>query len=354
MKTITFKYQKPFELELGGILPQLHTTIFTAGTYNPKKNNVIWVCPTLTASANVFSWWNQLFGENSFYNPQNHFIVCAAVLGSCYGATHPLDAPKGYEFHQFPKITIRDIVRVHDLVRQSLGIERIHTLIGGSSGGKQALEWAIQQPNIFENVITLAASAKQSPWAIAFSATQQMAIEQDPTWRESHAKAGINGLKTARAIAMLSYRSYTTFEIEQGEQNSEKTFDFKASSYQKYQGEKFIKRFDAFTYMLMQKAMDSYNLGRNRGGTISALQSIKARVLSIGLDTDILFPVTEQRYIAQHVPDGWFTEIQSQHGHDGFLVDTQQITKAIQKFHQSPKEYQAINQRHLHDFMGLN
>jgi homoserine O-acetyltransferase len=335
MKQHIFKYNAPFELELGGILPYLEITYYTAGHYNSAKNNVVWACHSLTGDANVFDWWDGLFGNNKLYNSKEHFIICANALGSCYGTTGATNTAPEFQLHSFPQITIRDMVKAHDLLRQYLALEHIHTVIGGSSGGKQVLEWAIQRPDVFENVITIAASAKQSPWAIAFSASQQIAISQDPTWKENHIEAGKNGLKTARAIAMLSYRHFETYQISQSETDNEKVSDFKSTSYQEYQGSKFVKRFDAFTYMTMCKAMDAYNLGRNRGGTANALQQIKARVLTIGIDTDMLFPVHEQKYIAENINRGIYVEIQSLHGHDGFLIEAEQISKAILAFYKN-------------------
>ena len=343
MKKHIFEYLNPFELEMGGILPRFHVTYHTAGTYCPTKNNVIWACHTLTSNSNIMEWWSDLFGEGKLYDPKKHFIICASVLGSCYGSTYPLNADAAHMYHDFPVVSIKDMVRVHDLLRQSLGIERVHTIIGGSSGGKHALECAAMRPNLFDNVIPIAANARRSPWAIAFSETQRMAIEADATWKERHPKAGENGLKAARAIAMLSYRHHKTFDATQSEPNPEILRNFKAASYQSYQGEKFVERFDAFTYYKTTQAMDAYNIGRGRGGTIAALQSINANVLSIGIDTDIYFPSHEQGFIAEHTRNGTFELVSSIYGHDGFLIEAQKIAQVIKQFydHHTTLEHQA-------------
>lgn len=333
MEKHTYRYNQPFQLEMGGELPYIDITYYTAGTYNPQKNNVVWACHTLTSNADVFDWWKGLFGEQDLFNPKEHFIVCANALGSCYGTTGPLSAPNGFQYHDFPNITILDMVKAHDLLREHLGISQIHTLIGASSGGKQALEWAVFRPHIFEYLITISANATRSPWAIAFSATQRMAIETDPTWKESHPAAGAAGLKTARAIAMISYRSYETYQIKQRDENPEIYENYRADSYQRYQGQKITERFDAFTYYTMTKAMDTYNLGRNRGGVLQALRQIKTKTLSIGMSSDVLFPVQEQEFIAKNIQKSQFEVIQSPFGHDSFLIEMKKIADTIQRFY---------------------
>ncbi len=335
MERHIFNYHQPFDLELGGQLPSLQIVYHTAGTFDPNKNNVIWACHSLTSNSNVFDWWNGFFGENCFFNPDDHFIICANALGSCYGTTGPLNTATAYQYHNFPEITIRDMANVHDLLRQELGIQKIHTVLGGSSGGKQVLEWATIQPNVFDHVIALCANARRTPWAISWSETQRMAIRTDPTWKESHPKAGLEGMKTARAIALISYRAFGSYQMSQSETDLEKTTDFKAASYQRYQGEKLARRFDAFTYYTMTLAMDTYNLGRGRSSVKEALQRINAKVLSIGVDSDLLFPTHEQKFIAQHVKHGTFREITSLYGHDGFLIEMDQIQEAIEYFYQS-------------------
>jgi homoserine O-acetyltransferase/O-succinyltransferase len=332
MEQHIYRYNRLFQLEMGGILPYIDITYFTAGTFEPEKNNVVWACHTLTSTANIFDWWAGLFGKNDIFNPQDHFIVCATVLGSCYGTTGPSDAPDGYKFHDFPKITIRDMVRVHDLLREYLGISQIQTLIGASSGGSQALEWAVMYPNLFDHLIVVSGSAARSPWAIALSSTQRMAIEADPTWKESHSKAGLEGLKTARAIAMISYRSYDTYALKQREANPDIYENFAAERYQRHHGNKIVERFDAFTYYTMTLAMDTNNVGRGRGGLSSALGRITAKTLIIAISTDILFPVEEQYFLAEHIKGSQLKIIESPYGHDGFLVEMTAIASIIKTF----------------------
>lgn len=334
MEQHILKYNQPFHLEKGGQLPYLEITYSTAGTYNPLKNNVVWVCHALTANSDVFDWWEGLFGEADLFNTKEHFIVCANVLGSCYGTSGPLQAADANKFHQFPEITIRDMVKAHQVLQQHLGIQKVNTIIGGSLGGQQALEWTIQQPDLFDNLIALATNAAHSPWGIAFNESQRMAIEVDSTWVENKETAGIEGMKTARSIALLSYRTYQTYNLSQGETDVNKTADYKAISYQRYQGEKLARRFNAFAYYRLSQAMDSHNIGRNRKSIENALAQIKTKTLIIGISSDGLFPVNEQQFLAQHIPNAYYTEIDSYYGHDGFLVETEKLTAVIQEFYQ--------------------
>ena len=207
-------------------------------------------------------------------------------------------------------------------------------------GGQQALEWALQQPDVFERLVHVASNARHSAWGIAFNESQRMAIRQDPTWKENSETAGREGLKTARAIAMLSYRHYSSYELTQQEPGNSITDNYRAASYQVYQGEKLANRFNAYTYWLLSKAMDSHNIGRGRGGAEKALHHLKAKTLFAGVDTDLLFPVEEQQFLHASVPGSHFALLQSNYGHDGFLVETEQLAAAIHQFYQS----ETINQ----------
>ncbi len=302
---------------------------------NSDQSNVVWVCHALTGSADPGDWWDGMVGPGKYYDPEHYFIVCANVLGSCYGTTGPLSVnPKTGRpyYHTFPQVTIRDMVGAMDLLRQELGIEQIHTCIGGSLGGQQALEWGIQQPGIIRNLILIAANAVMSPWGIAFNEAQRMAIQADASWTESRDDAGSAGMKAARAVALLSYRNYDTYGFTQALDHNEQLDDYKASSYQQYQGEKLVKRFNAFTYWILSKVMDSHNVGRNRGSIIRALEQIKARTLAVGIRSDILFPPSEQQFLARHIPDARYEEIDSLYGHDGFLIETKPLTQIIRRW----------------------
>ena len=330
-----FDYKYAFALELGESLPGFRLAYTTRGTLNDEGSNVVWVCHALTGSADAGDWWGGLVGPGKQFDPARDFIVCANVLGSCYGSTGPLspNPATGQPFyHHFPVITVRDIVGAFDLLRQELGIERIHTCIGGSLGGGQAVEWAILQPNLIQNLVLIASGAVASPWCIAFNEAQRMAIEADPTWREQRDDAGRAGMKAARAVAMISYRNYDTYGFTQALDNNEQVDGFKAAGYQRYQGEKLAERFNSFTYWTLTKVMDSHNVGRNRGSIPNALGQIRARTFVVGIRSDLLFPPSEQQFLARHIPDAAYQEIDSLYGHDGFLIEFRPLTNLIRQW----------------------
>jgi homoserine O-acetyltransferase len=320
-------------LESGGRLPSLELAYHCYGTRAPDDSNVVWVCHALTANSDVLDWWAGLFGPKGLFDPARHFIVCANNLGSCYGSTGPLSVnPETGEpyFHDFPLITIRDMVQAHELLRQHLGIRRIGLLMGGSQGGQQALEWAIQQPELVDNLVLVATNAAHSPWGVAFNESQRMAIAADPTWRERRPDAGIEGMKVARSIALLSYRHYHTYAQSQQVPDHDLLDGFPAASYQRYQGEKLAKRFNAFSYWALSKAMDAHHVGRGRGGLASVLARVRAKTLAISISSDLLFPPDEQRFLAQHIPGAEWAEIASGYGHDGFLTETDALSQVIE------------------------
>ena len=328
-----FDHNTDFTLENGTVLPSIRIAYDVYGKLNEAKNNVVWVCHALTASSDAADWWKGLVGEGCLINPDKYFIVCANMLGSCYGSTGPTSinpATGAVYYSDFPQVTIRDIVQANILLRKHLGIEQIHLLMGGSMGGYQVLEWSVMEKELIKNLFLIATSPSESAWGVAVHTAQRLAIEADYTWKDHAADAGARGLKAARAIGMLTYRNYGTFQDKQTDPDPEKIDDFKASSYLNYQGDKLVKRFNAYSYWLLTKAMDSHHLGRGRGGDlIKVLQSIQQPTLIIGIRTDILCPLDEQRFMADHIPDTRFIEIDSAYGHDGFIIETAQITKFL-------------------------
>src|SRR5690606_31248173 len=271
----------------------------TYGSLNERRDNVVWVCHALTANSEVFEWWPGLFGENELFNPLEHFIICANIIGSPYGTTNPLSinpATGQPYFLSFPQFTVRDLAAAHSLLANYLGIDRVAVLIGGSLGGQQAMEWALLDAARINNLILVATNAVHSPWGIAFNESQRLAISADRTFYGNTRTGGARGLKVARSIALLSYRGYETYGATQLELTNEKLDDFRASSYQHYQGEKLVKRLNAYSYWFLTKAMDSDNVGRGRRIVIDALHGIKAKTLVIGVSSDFLFPIQEQKF----------------------------------------------------------
>ena len=317
MDPVIYKYHQPFTLESGISLPKLKIAYHYYGEYTPGKK-VAWVCHALTANSDVAEWWKGLVGEGSIINPNDYFIVCANIIGSCYGST---------QTDQFPMITIRDMVKANILLRQHLGIESIDLLLGGSMGGYQALEWAIMEPTVIQKMFLIATTAAESAWAIAIHMAQRLAIEADPTWKDAKPNAGAKGLKAARAIGILTYRNYDIFKEKQTDADAEKIDDLKAASYINYQGDKLVNRFNAYSYWLLTKSMDSHHIARGRGGDLKAtLSSIQTPTLIIGINSDILCPLTEQKFMEAHMPNASLVAIDSMYGHDGFIIETAQIT----------------------------
>ena len=332
----TFSLPDSFPLEAGGTLAGARVAYRTWGQLNAARDNVVWVCHALTANADVLDWWPGLFGEGYFFDPADWFIVCANVLGSCYGSTCPLDSDPATglgRYQAFPLLTVRDVVAAHEALRQELGLAHVHTLIGGSLGGQQALEWAVSQPETFGHLVVIATSARHSAWGIAFNEAQRLAIEADATYHEGRPGGGDAGLAAARAVALLSYRGYEAYGATQTDLDDDRLHDFRASSYQRYQGNKLVARFDAYSYVALTRTMDSHNLGRGRGGVPAALARIRARTLVLGITSDVLFPLAEQHQLASGIAGATYGELDSSYGHDGFLLETVKITQALELFY---------------------
>ncbi|MCA1758114.1 MAG: homoserine O-acetyltransferase [Bacteroidales bacterium] len=355
-------YNGGFETEGGHRFNRLEIAYKTWGKLNSRRDNVIWVCHALTANADIEEWWPEMVGEGMPLDTSRWFVVCANIPGSCYGSTGPLsineETGKPW-FHTFPGLTTRDLVNSHELLRKHLGINGIKCVIGSSIGGHQALEYAIMKPGLVQQLVFIASNARQSPWAIAFNESQRMALEADPSFFAGREEGGTAGLIAARSIAMLSYRNPGTYNLTQDglnhasngitatrpcgtreatEPNSGSTLlpgkaiPFRASTYQRYQGEKLARRFNAWSYHILTRVSDSHDCGRNRGGIEKALSQVTAKTLAIAVKSDILFPPEEIRRVADGVPDGRYVEIDSPYGHDGFLTETDIIGRVIEEF----------------------
>ena len=314
-KSIILKAKDPIVLECGDTLQNVKIAYSTWGNLNAQKTNVVWVFHALTANGNPHEWWSDMVGYGKVIDPDKHFIICANMLGSCYGTTGPKNM-------NFPLVTVHDMIKAHKILKNHLHINQIHLGIGGSMGGQQLLEWAVQEPALFDHIVPLATNAFHSPWGIAFNEAQRMALENIDSAK---------GLEAARAIAMLSYRHYDTYQASQKDVD-QRWDDFSASSYQRYQGEKLRKRFSVQSYYYLSKAMDSHHLGRHFGSAEAALKRIKSKALVIGIDSDMLFPPHEQEFLAKWIPEAQVKIISSKYGHDGFLTEASTITQLLKDF----------------------
>ena len=337
-----YHHPQPFVLESGEVLPELTIAYSTFGRLNERRDNAVWVCHALTANSDVSDWWPHTVEEGCFLDPAKHFTVCANILGSHYGTTGPLsENPLTGEpyYADFPRFTIRDMARAHALLADALGIGRIDCLVGSSVGGFQAIEWACADPDRFRKLILLATDAKASPWTIAIDETQRMAIKADATYGERRPDAAMDGLATARAIGLLTYRGpegYNRTQQDPARESEAPATEHRACTYQQYQGLKLCRRYNAYSYVAILDAFDTHDAGRGRGGLATALSRLTMPCMVIGITTDIIFTPAEMRTLAAAIPSAEYREIDSPFGHDGFLVEHEQLNRILKPFIDQP------------------
>ena len=325
--------EKPFTFEAGGVLPRLEVAYHTSPHPYQKGEKVVWICHALTANSDAEDWWPQMVGPGKLIDTDRYFVVCVNMLGSPYGSSSPasVNPETGRPYYlDFPKVTVRDIIHATIEVRKALGIEKVDLLVGSSIGGFQALEWAIQEPDVIVKAAFMATSARVTPILTAYEESQRMALEADPTFRAcASLKGGEAGLRCARSIALISYRSFDGYFQTQQDADPDQLFAARACSYQQYQGKKLSDRFDAYCYWTLSYSVDSANVGRGRGGVEQALQQIKAETTVVAIDSDCIFPPQVMRPIADAIPGARYHVIHSLFGHDGFLLETEQLTAIL-------------------------
>lgn len=331
-----FHSQEPFALERGVCLEELTIAYHTFGELNDAKDNAVWVCHGLTANSDVADWWPGATEPGGFIDAGKYFVVCANILGSHYGTTGPLSVnpATGVPYYDsFPAFTIRDMARANSLLAEHLGLDSIHTLIGASVGGFQALEWVVTEPERFRRLALIATSWMASPWSIALDETQRMAIKCDPTYGQPSPDAAQQGLAAARAIALLSYRGPYGYNLTQQEKDDRPLDRLpRPVTYQRYQGQKLVKRFNVYSYVSILDAFDTHDVGRGRGGADKVLGSLRMPTLVVGIDSDIIFTPEEIKTLADMIPNSTIHEISSRMGHDGFLIENDQLTEIIKPF----------------------
>ena len=325
---------QPLPLESGEHLFEVRVAYRTWGRLNANRDNAIVICHALTGNADADTWWEPLFGEGRTFDPDSHFIICSNVLGSCYGTTGATDIDpltgKPYAA-TFPQITVRDMVRVQAQLLEFLGVESIESVIGGSLGGMQVLEWGVMYPDRVRSLAVIAASGRHSAWCIGLSEAQRQAIYTDPHWCDglyTRDRSPRQGLATARMMAMSTYRSHQSFALR-FERSPAQPNNLEIVNYLHYHGDKFIDRFDANTYIRLTQAMDSHDLGWQRGAYTAVLEKISIPALIVAIDSDILYPPSEQQELANFMPRAEFQWLRSHHGHDAFLIDMEQLNDLI-------------------------
>lgn len=344
-----------YPLENGGSLPHAYLAYETWGQLNDDASNAVLILHALTADSHVCGsqsqnhptagWWNSLVGSKKVIDTDRYFVVAPNCLGGCQGSTGPAwPAPDGLPWgSRFPSITIRDQVKAENQLRLQLGISSWNLVIGPSAGGFRACEWACMFAQQVRSLVLIATAESMSADQIAWAHMQIYAQDLDPSFAggdyylSQDKNAGNQGMALARQIAHATYRSTDEFNTRFGRQlqPSEKPSAderYAVESYLEYHGEKLSKRFDPGSYRVLTRAMMSHDIGRGRGGTRRAAQSITARTLIIGVDSDRLFPACECAKLAQYIPCASYREVTSYAGHDGFLIETSHIEKILEEF----------------------
>ncbi|RLS56233.1 MAG: homoserine O-acetyltransferase [Planctomycetota bacterium] len=343
----------PLQLESGKTLGPIQVSYETYGTLSPQRDNAIFICHALTGDAHVAGrhhddekkpgWWDGFIGPGKGIDTDRYFVICANVLGGCMGTTGPssFDPDSGNPYGPaFPFLTISDIVSLHKRLVDWLGINKLLAVVGGSLGGMQVLEWAARYPQGLAAAVVLASGSRLNAQGIAFNAVGRRAIYTDPAFRDGNyydqSEKPRFGLALARMIAHITYLSEQSIELKFGRrlQHSEdltydlrKETEFQIESYLHYQGKRFVERFDANSYLLLTRAMDYFNLEMKHGPLPDALGKTDARFLVVSYDTDWLFPTTQSQVLVRALLEAkrhvTFAELESPHGHDAFLIDSE-------------------------------
>jgi homoserine O-acetyltransferase len=329
---------KPFTTESGFTFPHLDIAFKTWGRLNAEQDNAVLVFHALTGHAAADEWFPGIFRNGGLVQEYQPFVLCMNVIGSCYGSTGPLsinpETGKPY-LNDFPKLTIRDMVRAQQRLVDALGIRGIKIVLGASMGGMQALEWAVMDPRV-ERAIIIAVGKSHTAWQIAISEAQRQAIYADANWNNGYfdpAKGPDKGLAAARMMAMFTYRSKDSFERRFGRSEQPgKPGVFQIESYLHHQGKKLVDRMNAITYVRLTQAMDSHDIGRGRGGAESVLKALKIPLLAVGISSDILYPPSEQKELAALCARGTYVEMISDNGHDAFLIEFDTLNQIFSGF----------------------
>ena len=331
-----------FALENGRTLKDVPVAYKTWGKLNETADNVIVVCHSLTSNCDVESWWAPLVGPGKALDTEQYFVLCANAMGSPYGTVSPLSVDPLTETHyglNFPIPTIRDTVNLHKKLLDKLGVKRIAFPIGGSMGGMQVLEWGFYGDFVLA-LVPIGVGGRHSAWCIGWSEAQRQAIYQDPAWKNGSYPLGegpSEGLSIARMIAMISYRSFHSFQEKFGRTtvDKEKKERFSVELYLHHQGGKLVDRFDANCYLRLTESMDSHDVSRGRGNYSEVLSKIRQPTLVIGIDSDILYPLDEQKELSTYLPNATLEVLVSDHGHDSFLIETETVNRIVTAWRQT-------------------
>ena len=324
-----------YTLESGEELREVPLAYQTWGTLDDHGENVVVVGHSLTSSSDVGAWWAGLLGPGRALDTSRYFVICVNVVGSPYGSLSPITideaASKPYG-PSLPQATVRDVVGMQKCLLDQLGVRRIAFAIGGSMGGMQALEWAYYGDYV-RALVPIGVGACHSPWCIAFSEAQRQAIYADAAWQGGWYTADNppqGGLAAARMIAMISYRSFGSFVDRFGR---ERVFygggAFQVEDYLRHHGQALVQRFDANCYVYLTRLMDTHDVARGRGAMEEVLRRIVQPTLVVGMQTDVLYTLAEQKELAEHIPDADLAVLSSKHGHDAFLIEQEELNAVV-------------------------
>jgi homoserine O-acetyltransferase len=357
---VLFTADRPLTLDSGATLGPVEVAYETYGTLDADGANAVFVCHALTGDAHAAGhhgdparagWWDTIIGPGRPLDTDRHFVVCANLLGGCQGTTGPssTDPATGRPYGlRFPLMTVRDLVRVHRALAAHLGTGRLLAAIGGSLGGMQALQWALDAPEELGAAIVICASSRLSAQNIAFSAVAREAIMGDPDFRggdyyDGAGPAPDRGLSVARMLAHITYLSEESMRRKFGRRLQEGEtprfgfdVDFQVESYLQHQGASFLKRFDANSYLYLSRVMDYFDAFADPAATARALAGNPTRFLVVSFDSDWRFDTAHSREIvrtlAAHGAAVTFREVESPHGHDSFLLDVPEYHRTVAGF----------------------
>src|SRR6202521_2123463 len=349
VSTVTFD---ELELDCGVTLAPVEVAYETYGSLNAARSNAILIEHAFSGDAHAAGdggWWNNMIGPGKGFDTDQCFVICANVLGGCRGATGPSSSnpETGCPWAMsFPAISIADMVRLQKKLIDHLGIERLLAVAGGSMGGMQALEWAVTYPERVASAIPIATTARHSAQQIAFNEVGRQAIMADPDWNNGNYYGGRlpgRGLAVARMVGHITYMSDESMREKfgrrlQGKDNFSFGFDvdFEVEGYLRYRGSQFVGRFDAHSYLYITKSMDYFDLTTGRGTLAAALEKTKARFLVISFSSDWLYPSYQSQEMVRALRsrncDVAYVELQSNYGHDSFLVDVAEQTDLVRGF----------------------
>lgn len=326
-----------FVLENGERLNDVEIAYRTWGDPANGADRAVLICHALTGSADVEAWWPNIIGTGKAFDPAYDYIICANILGSCYGTTGPASIRPGSEHRyraDFPRISVRDMVELQRVLLDELGVSRLELVTGPSLGGMQALEWALSYPDRVGSLVPIGVGGRHSAWCIGVSEAQRAAIAADPNWNDgyySDESPPATGLAAARMMAVCTYRSWESFDQRFGRDQKDDD-QYQVQSYLRHQGKKINDRFDANSYVTLTHAMHTHDIARSRGEYEEVLASISQPVMVVSVSTDTLYPPQEQQLLVRHLPVATYEILDSAHGHDGFLIETEALGRKISRF----------------------